>query len=162
MCRPLALREGATLHCGCWESREGARGGPTTTARASAWASQAGSRPGQSGEAGGRRSRVRSLCGGQAPLKPPCPGCGPLEAALPWLGPALPWTWPSRQPFLQNLPRPLFSLASGDIAWPGIQDSSPGAPGSRCPGQMGLLLAGQPHSQTPTPHMAWGTEPHAG
>lgn len=102
--------------------------------------------PFRQGRQGGGRSRVRSLCGGRAPLKPPCPGCGP----------------PAR-PFFKTSPRPLFSLASGDIARREFRGTTPEPQaGSRCPGQMGLLLGGQPHSQTPTPHTARGIEPRAG
>lgn len=68
--------------------------------------------------------------------------------------------WTSHRNFLQNhpTPRPLFSLASGDVARPGIQGGSPGAPArlplSRADGPP--TGGGQPHSQTPTPHTGGG------
>lgn len=137
MCRPPALREGATPHYGCQESRGGDGGDPTTTAWASAWASQAGFHPVQTGEAGGQ----------EEPGQEPVWGPGPPEAALPWM-------WTSRQAFLQYLPPTPFQSCFWGYCPAGIQGNNPGAPGrlplSRTDGPPTWGAAPQPDTHTPT------------
>lgn len=172
VCRPQ-LSERVQLHT-AGVRRAGEGPGRPATARASAWASQAGSRPGDRGRQGGRRSRVRSLCGGRAPLKTSCPGRGPIRRpALAGPRPALDvaplrppcpgWAPPCPGRGLAALPseppQPLFQscfwghcLARNS----GQQPQSPRLP--RCPGRWASYLRGQPTARhTHTPHLAQGT-----
>lgn len=120
-------------------------GRPHDHGRGSTWASQVGSRPGQTVEAGGGREEPgQPVCG----LGPPR-GHAVLDVDL---SPEL----PSKPP---HPPDPFSVLLLGMLPGQEFRGAAlEPQPGSCCPGQMGLLLGGgaAPQPDAHTPHGGWG------
>ena len=143
VCRPPALRGCNPTVRVLGEPGKG-WGRPHNHGWGSTWASQVGSHPGQTVEAGGREEPGQEpVCG----LGPPR-GHAVLDVDL---SPEL----PSKPP---HPPDPFSVLLLGMLPSREFRGAAPEPqPGSRCPGQMGLLLAGAaPQPDSHTPHGGWG------
>lgn len=142
MCRPPALREGATPHQVSGEPGKG-WGRPHDHGQGSTWVSQAGSRPGQMVEAGGwEEPGQETVCR----LGPPR-GHTVLDVDL---SPEL----PSKPPH----PSTPFQSCFWGCCPAGNSGGQPRSPSQApaVPGRWASYWGGQPHSQTPTPHTGGG------